>query len=175
MKLRTKIMGALLALAAAGGGATYLSFGTADKIATHEGYRLVAYPDPGTGGAPWTICRGHTKGVRPGMRATPEQCDRWFAEDLYTAERGVQRLARVPLKQGEYDALVSFVFNAGETNLRNSTLLRKLNAGDRVGSCNEYLRWIYANKLVLSGLRTRRADERAMCLKSGPYVYHPTR
>lgn len=173
MPLKKRVMAALLALAAAGGGVTYLSFSAAEKIATHEGYRLVAYPDPGTGSKPWTICRGHTKGVYPGMRVTPEQCDRWFAEDLYVAERAVQNMVRVPLKQGEYDALVSFVFNCGETKLGTSTLLRKLNSGDRIGSCNEYLRWIYANKLVLNGLRTRRTHERALCLKAGPYVYFP--
>jgi len=173
MNVSKRVMGALLGLAVAGGGATYLSHNAAEKIAAHEGYRLVAYPDPGTGGKPWTICRGHTKGVYPGMRATPAQCDQWYAEDLRVAELGVQRLVRVPLKQGEYDALVSFVFNAGETNLRKSTLLRKLNSGDRIGSCNEYLRWIYANKMVLNGLKTRRTDERATCLKGGTYVYLP--
>jgi lysozyme len=174
MKVRKRVMGALFALAVTGGGATYLSYESAQRIAQHEGYRMVAYPDPGTGGAPWTICRGHTRGVVKGMRATPEQCDRWYAEDLRVAERGVQKLVRVPLKQGEYDSLVSFVFNAGEHNLRTSTLLRKLNAGDRVGSCNEYLRWVYANKMVLNGLKTRRTDERRDCLKGGRYVFYPS-
>ena len=173
MNVSKRVMGALLALAVAGGGATYLSLDGAQQIASHEGYRLVAYPDPGTGGAPWTICRGHTKGVYRGMRATHEQCDQWFAEDLRVAEKGVQRLVRVPLRQGEYDSLVSFVFNVGAGNLQRSALLRKLNAGDRMGSCNGYPRWIYANKMVLDGLRVRRYEEEHRCLQGGPYVYHP--
>lgn len=173
MNVSKRVMAALLALALAGGGATYLSLDGAQQIASNEGYRLVAYPDPATGGAPWTICRGHTKGVYRGMRATHEQCDQWYAEDLRVAERAVQRNVRVPLKQGEYDAMVSFVFNVGEANLRTSTLLRKVNAGDRIGSCNQYPRWIYANKMVLNGLVTRRYEEQATCLKGGPYVYLP--
>lgn len=173
MNVSKRVMGALLTLAVAGGGATYLSLDGAQQIASHEGYRLVAYPDPGTGGAPWTICRGHTKGVYRGMRATHEQCDQWFAEDLRVAEEVVQRLVRVPLRQGEYDSLVSFVFNVGAENLQKSALLRKLNAGDRMGSCNEYPRWIYANKMVLDGLKVRRYAEQHSCLQGGPYVYHP--
>lgn len=173
MSLRTRVMGALLAVAAVGGGATYLSYNGASQIASHEGYRLVAYPDPGTGGAPWTICRGHTKGVYRGMRATHEQCDRWYAEDLHEAEQGVQRLVRRPMKQGEYDSHVSFVFNVGVGKYRTSTLLRKFNAGDRTGSCNEFPKWKYANKMVLRGLVARRHQEQAECLKGGPYVYHP--
>lgn len=173
MNVSKRVMAALLALALAGGGATYLSLDGAQQIASREGYRLVAYPDPATGGAPWTICRGHTKGVYRGMRATHEQCDQWYAEDLRVAERAVQRNVRVPLKQGEYNAMVSFVFNVGEANLRTSTLLRKVNAGDRRGSCNQYPRWIYAHKMVLNGLVTRRYEEQATCLKDGPYVYLP--
>ena len=173
MALRTRVMALLLGVAAVGGGATYLSYSGADQIASHEGYRLVAHPDPGTGGAPWTICRGHTKGVYRGMRATHEQCDQWYAEDLYEAEQAVQRLVRRPMKQGEYDSHVSFVFNVGSGRYASSTLLRKFNAGDRVGSCNEFPKWKYANKKVLQGLVVRRYQEQAECLKDGPYVYHP--
>lgn len=173
MSVSKRVMALLLGLAMAGGGATYLSLSGAQHIADQEGYRLVAYPDPGTGGVPWTICRGHTQGVRPGMRATPEQCDRWYAEDLRVAEKAVQRRVRVPMKQGEYDAAVSFVFNVGEQRFATSSLLRKLNAQDRIGSCNEYPKWKYANKMILEGLVKRRYKEQAMCLKAGPYVYLP--
>lgn len=173
MEVSKRVLALLLAVALGAGGATYLSHDGASQIASHEGYRLVAYPDPATGGEPWTICRGHTGGVRPGQRATHEQCDRWFAEDLHRAERGVQRHVRVPMKQGEYDAAVSFVFNVGEGNFRTSTLLRKLNAGDRAGSCNQYPRWVYANKMKMQGLVVRRYEEQHLCHRSGPYVFHP--
>lgn len=175
MKVSQRVMALLLGLALGTGGATYLSQQGAQEIASHEGYALVAYADPGTGGAPWTICRGHTKGVYRGMRATHEQCYQWYAEDLWVAERAVQRLVRVPLKQGEYDALVSFVFNVGEGNLQSSTLLRLLNSGDRRGSCNQYPRWIYANKMVLNGLKVRRYEEQGRCLEGGSYVFYPSR
>lgn len=168
-----RVLALLLGLAVAGGGATYLSLRGAEHIAAHEGYSLVAYPDPGTGGAPWTICRGHTKGVYRGMRATPEQCDKWYAEDSYEAEQAVQSLVKVPLRQGQYDAYVSFVFNMGITKFRKSTMLKLVNAGKWIASCNEFPKWKYANKKVLNGLVTRRYQEQTQCLKAGPYVYHP--
>lgn len=174
MNLKTRVAAYLLAAAAAvGGGATYLSQSGIENTAKHEGLRLVAYPDPGTGGAPWTICYGHTKGVKRGDRATVEQCERWLAEDLLEAERHVQRLVRVPLRQGEYDAYVSLVFNAGPGNFQSSTMLRLLNSGNWHAACNQFPRWIYANKRILNGLRTRRLEEQAICLRDGPYVYYP--
>ncbi|WKC56438.1 lysozyme R [Stenotrophomonas phage c9-N] len=145
-------------------------------ITDSEGLRLQAYPDPATGGAPWTICYGHTgPEVHKGLRVSREQCDIWLAKDLAVHEKHVQRLVKVPAKQGEYDALVSFSFNLGPGNLQTSTLLRKLNAGDRRGSCMEYPRWKYANKIVLEGIVTRRFKEQTMCLQEGPYVFYPQR
>lgn len=169
-----RVLAILLGLAAVGGGATYLSQQGAEQINKHEGYALVAYPDPATKGEPYTICRGHTGGVKKGQRATPEQCDRWFAEDLYRAERAVQRHVRVPLRQGQYDAYVSFVFNVGETNFRKSTMLRLVNEGRWQASCYQFPRWKYANKLVLQGIVVRRYEEKNLCLKEGPYVSYPS-
>lgn len=168
-----RVMALLLGLAVAGGGATYLSLRGAQQVASHEGYRLVAYPDPATGGKPWTICRGHTKGVYRGMQATHEQCDRWYAEDLREAEEAVQRLVKAPLRQGQYDAYVSFVFNMGYPKFASSTMLRLVNSGKWKASCNEFPRWKYANKMVLAGIVKRRYEEQTNCLKDGPYVYLP--
>lgn len=168
-----RVAGLLLALALSLGGATYLSAPGVQHIATSEGLRLVAYPDPGTNGAPWTICYGHTKGVYRGMRATVEQCERWLAEDLRVAEREVQKLLRAPVRQGQYDALVSFVFNAGARNLATSTLLKLTNSGNWQLSCKQYPRWKYANGIILEGIVTRRYLEEAMCLKGGPFVFYP--
>ncbi len=175
MKPTSKLLGLLLGVAVAGGGATYLSLSGAQQIASHEGWELTAYPDPATGGAPWTICRGHTKGVYRGMRATPEQCERWYAEDLYVAEKAVQRLVTVPLRQGQYDAYTSFVFNVGAGNFQSSTMLKLVNQGQWVQSCQQFPRWKYANKQVLRGIVKRRYEEQALCLTGGPYVYHPSR
>lgn len=173
MGMKTRVAAALLAVAAIGGGATYLSTTGVHQVASHEGLRTVAYPDPGTGGAPWTICFGHTRGVYRGMTATLDQCERWLAEDLFVAERAVQRLVEVPLRQGQYDAYVSFVFNVGEGAFQRSTMLRLLNQGDWRGSCNQFPRWKYANKRVLNGLVKRRYEEQALCLTEGPYAYYP--
>lgn len=151
-----------------------LSVGGVQHVKQSEGLEYVAYPDPATGGDPWTICYGHTgKDVRRGLRATQAQCDRWLAQDLLVAQRAVQRDLRVPLKQGELDAYTSFVFNVGEPRWRDSTMRRKLQAGDRLGACEELIRFVYANKKVMRGLVTRRVGERDMCFQGGPYVWRP--
>src|SRR5690606_6833672 len=71
----------------------------------------------------------------------------------------VDRLVKVPLKQHQFDALVSFAYNAGIGNLRSSTLLRKLNARDFAGAALEFHRWNRSNGKVLPGLVRRRAAE----------------
>lgn len=154
--------------------ASLLSVAGITHIKLSEGIHTVAYPDPGTGGAPWTICYGHTgPEVKPGLRVSMDQCELWLREDTAKAEAAVKRLIRKPIRQGEYDAHVSFVYNVGEGKYRTSTLLRKFNEGDRVGSCREFPRWIYADKRVLEGLRTRRYKEQTMCLTQGAYIYAP--
>ena len=84
-------------------------------IKASEGLETEAYPDPGNRvtGEPWTIGYGHTRGVRRGDTCTEEQATEWLREDLQTAEGAVRRLVGVPLSQGQFDALASFVFNVG--------------------------------------------------------------
>ncbi len=74
-------------------------------------------------------------------------------------EPAVRRYVSVPLTQGQYDALVDFAYNAGAQNLRTSTLLRKLNAGDYEGAANEFGKWVYADGKKLIGLVKRRQAE----------------
>lgn len=144
------------------------------SVVSHEGLRYRAYPDPATGGAPWTICYGHTgPDVYPGLVVTQAQCDKWLAEDLKKAQDIVTSTVRVAIQQGEMDAYVSFVFNVGGGNWRSSTMLRLLNLGKRKEACDQFPRWIYANKKEMNGLKTRRYAERATCLSGGPYVYRP--
>jgi lysozyme len=76
----------------------------------------------------------------------------------------VWRYAAVSLNQNEFDALVDFAYNAGTQALRTSTLLRKLNAGDRAGAADEFGRWVNANGKVLPGLVRRRECERSLFL-----------
>jgi lysozyme len=68
-------------------------------------------------------------------------------------------MTKVPLKQHQFDALVSFAYNVGVGNLRSSTLLRKLNAGDYDGAALEFHRWNRSKGKVLPGLVRRRAAE----------------
>ena len=129
-----------------------------DLIKRSEGLELKAYPDPGSGGDPWTIGYGHTKGVKRGQVITPDQADAFLLEDVAEFERAVRRLAPKTTK-GQFDALVSFAFNVGSANLEKSTLLKKHNAGDYAGAKAEFDKWKFASGKVLKGLVTRRAAE----------------
>lgn len=132
---------------------------------------LKAYPDPGTGGEPWTIGWGHTgREVRPGVVWTQERCDEQFDIDVSQFERDVDSLVTVGIDQGHFDALVSFAYNVGSDidaddiaeGLGDSTLLKKLNAGDYDGAALEFPKWCRAGGRVLLGLQRRRWAEQAL-------------
>lgn len=125
-----------------------------------EGVRYAAYQDAA---GVWTVCYGHTRGVRPGMTATRAQCDAWLEDDIRIALDAVDRNVRVRISTAERVALGDFAFNLGETNLRNSTLLRLVNAGRHDDACNEYRRWVLAGGRKLSGLVKRRDVEEWLC------------
>lgn len=84
--------------------------------------------------------------------------------DLMNAGRDVLSVVAVSLNDNEFGALTSFVFNLGIGNLRNSTLLKKLNMNDRQGAADEFGRWIMAGGQPFPGLIKRRAAERALFL-----------
>lgn len=134
-------------------------------IATHEGKSNTAYQDPAHGWGVPTICYGHTATATRGQWRTDQQCLELLATDAREAADAVLDLAKVPLTQGELDAYTSFTFNVGRGNLAKSTLLKKLNAGDHIGACNQLLRWDYAGAVKLAGLTKRRRDENALCLR----------
>jgi lysozyme len=142
-----------------------------------EGLRLRAYPDPGTGGDPWTIGIGTTRypdgrKVRRGDTCTPQQADQYLAHDLQGFERDVVAMVTVPLTGNQFSALVSFAYNVGVSALRNSTLLRVLNAGDYAGVANQFPRWNRAAGQVLPGLVRRRAAERDLFLSADSAPQH---
>jgi lysozyme len=128
----------------------------------NEGLRLVAYPDPGTGGKPWTIGYGHTAGVKKGDVATKKQAEDWLLADLRTAISTVSADVHVPLTDNEESALVDMVFNVGAENFESSTLLALLNANDYHGASKQFLRWNHANGRVLAGLTKRCAERKAL-------------
>lgn len=83
---------------------------------------------------------------------------------LASYEAGVSRYVQVPLTQGQFDALVSFAYNVGLSALKDSTLLRLVNARDYAGAAAQFARWNRAGGKVLPGLTRRREAERVMFL-----------
>lgn len=129
-----------------------------------EQCELIAYPDPGsTDGKPWTIGWGHTgPEVVPGLTWSQAQADAAFVADIAKFERGVTGLVKVPLTQGQFDALVLFHYNTGA--LGTSTLLRMVNAGDLTDARAQFARWNKNDGKVMRGLTRRRAAEEALWL-----------
>lgn len=135
-------------------------------IQRFEGCKLESYPDPGTGGDPWTIGYGHTGAeVVRGMRIPQETADAWLAADLVRFERCVEDAASVPLTQAQFDALVSLAFNIGCGALRGSTLIKRLNEADYAAAAEQFGRWNKAGGKEMAGLTRRRAAERELFLE----------
>jgi GH24 family phage-related lysozyme (muramidase) len=118
-----------------------------------------AYPDPGTGGEPWTIGWGATgPGIGPGSVWTQQQCDARLESDVARHARDVAFvLGDAPTTQAQFDAMVSFHYNTGA--IARSTLLRRHLAGDYRAAAEEFARWNRAGGRVLKGLVRRRAAE----------------
>lgn len=128
-----------------------------------EGCRLEAYPDPASGGEPWTIGWGATgPGIKKGVRWTQAQADDRLALDVERFMRGVRESVRRPVSDNQLGAMTSLAYNIGIGAFRRSTLLRLFNAGDAAGAGKQFDRWNRANGRVMKGLIRRRADERAV-------------
>lgn len=126
-----------------------------------EGCHLTAYPDPGTGGDPWTIGWGSTgPGIRKGVTWTQEQADARLAADVQRFMDGVQEAVGKPLKPHQLGALTSLAYNIGLGAFRSSTLLKRIHAGDMKGASEQFGRWNRAGGRIMRGLSNRRADER---------------
>ena len=130
-------------------------------IATHEGYRSEAYKD--AVGVP-TIGYGETAGVKMGEKTTPERA---LVQLLSSTEKHadtIRQCIKVPLYQHEFDAYISLAYNIGTGAFCRSTLVKKLNAKDYAGACEEIKRWNKAGGKVLPGLVKRREAEYRMCM-----------
>lgn len=137
---------------------------TAEAVALikeFEGCVLTAYPDPGTGGDPWTIGYGHTgPDVFPGDKITEEEAEELLRYDLRRFEAGVEEL--IPgLLIHEYGALVSWAYNCGLGAVSDSTLRRRINSGEdhQIVIAEELPRWNKGGSGVMPGLVRRRAAE----------------
>ena len=96
-----------------------------------------------------------------------QEIDELFRADVASFERGVLRLVPgVVGRQGSFDALVSFAFNAGLGNLQRSTIRMKANRGDWEGAADAFMMWTKGGGKVLPGLVRRREAERFLFLSN---------
>lgn len=154
-KLGKRVAVGLLTLSSAGLIAISQYEGYSDKVYIPvEGDRLTA----GFGHAGDDIQR-----LPIGTLILKSQAYEWLAEDTKTAQDAVKRCVKVPLSQIEFDSFTSFAFNVGTSAFCNSTLVKKLNAGDYYGACTELKRWIYSGGKAYEGLKNRRQMEFLTC------------
>ena len=134
-------------------------------IKGYEGLRMSAHYAPSE---QWTVGYGHTSSARHGMSVTEGDAERLLREDVRPLETVLADTVRAPLNQNEHDALVSLIFNIGEENWRKSTVLRKLNAGDKLAAAQAFEMWTKARVngelVALDGLMRRRAAEKSLFL-----------
>ncbi len=127
-----------------------------ELIKQFEGLRLEAYLCPA---GIWTIGYGHTSGVSPNSFITIQEADEYLHRDVAAIEMQLNKL-NLSLRQCQWDAIVSFVFNIGIGNFKASTLLAKIRINpDDNSIIDEFLRWVYANGKVMRGLQKRRLTE----------------
>ena len=141
-------------------GALAISAATLVGIATHEGYRSEAYKD--TVGIP-TLGFGETAGVKMGDKTTPERALVQLLESTEKHADAIRQCIHVPLYQHEFDAYISLAYNIGTGAFCRSTLVKKLNAKDYAGACEEIKRFNRAGGKVLPGLTRRRQKEYRLC------------
>jgi lysozyme len=124
-------------------------------IKRHEGLRLKAYKDAV---GKTTIGYGHTATAETKKEITEKEAEVLLRKDVAAAEAAVRQWIKVPLTQNQFDALVSFTYNVGPSALARSTLLKKLNSGDKAVAA-EFLKWTKAGGRALPGLQSRRTEE----------------
>lgn len=128
-------------------------------------------------GDPWTVGWGSTgiddfnldaegKPTRIGPHTTwtQAQADDRSQRDMDSFAESVTKLLKRPVNDNQFAALVSFAYNVGASNLRNSTLLRLVNAGNYAKAADEFLKWTKAQGKVMPGLVRRREAERRLFL-----------
>lgn len=131
-------------------------------VTLFEGTRTTPYEDIA---GVLTVCTGHTgKDVVKGSIYTPAQCQAMLEKDLKVYRAAVNQCVNVPISGKEFDAYTMFTYNVGGTAFCNSSLLKKLNAGQHTNACNGLTAWSYSNGKYVQGLNNRRKFEQQMCL-----------
>ncbi|MGU7279215.1 lysozyme, partial [Salmonella enterica subsp. enterica serovar Morehead] len=150
MALKTKVK----ALLAGGAGAVAIA---AAMLGGHDGLEGRRYEPYRDVVGVITVCDGHTgKDIVPGKHYTDAECDALLNQDLAQVAARIDPLIKASIPNSERAALYSFAYNVGAGAFARSTLLKKLNAGDQAGACNELKRWTYAGGKQWKGLVTRR-------------------
>ncbi len=130
-------------------------------IPAYEGVRYEPYKDVA---GVLTVCYGHTgSDIQLGKLYSDAECNALLHDDLTKVRRAVDPMIKVPIDDNTRVAIYSFVYNVGPGAFSRSTMLRKLNAGDIAGACDEMKRWTYAGGKQWQGLINRRETERAIC------------
>ena len=125
-------------------------------IKKFEGCELEAYQ---CAAGIWTIAYGRIKEVKEGNTCTQEQAEAWLDEELHEYESYINDMVEVSLLQNQFDALVSWVFNLGPSNLKASTMLKVLNNKEFEEVPSQIKRWNKAGGVILGGLVKRREAE----------------
>lgn len=130
-------------------------------IQTFEGVKYTPYNDIA---GVLTVCYGHTrKDIQEDKKYTKTECLNLLHDDLMKVRRAVDPMIKVPIDDNTRAAIYSFVYNVGPGAFSRSTMLRKLNAGDIAGACDEMKRWTFAGGKQWRGLINRRDTENAVC------------
>lgn len=134
-------------------------------LAFAEDFRATAYRDSG---GVWTYGYGHTgPEVHEGAIVAPDQALTDLAADIHWAEAAVERRVTLALNQRQFDALVMFVYNIGETRFAESALVHYLNASDAKDAAIQFMVWDKIRGVENVGLERRRAIEKALFLSEG--------
>jgi len=136
-----------------------------DLIAKWEGLETHAYPDPATGGEPWTIGIGHTSAagdpeVYKGLVITEAEAHEIFKRDVTQYEDTVNRVCPGPTTQHQFNAMVSLCYNIGGGNFDGSSVDRYHNEQNYPQAAESFLLWNKANGQIMQGLVNRREDEK---------------
>lgn len=127
-----------------------------DHIKRSEACALQAYQDSA---GVWTIGYGHTAGVKRGDRCTRYQAEQWLQQDLARFETEANKVKRIAT-QGQYDAVLDFIYNCGPGNFNKSTLRQYIESGRKTYEIQrEFLRWVNSGGKFQGGLYTRRIWE----------------
>ena len=127
----------------------------------------ISYPDPGTGGVPWTIGYGSTgPGIVQGTVMSKAQCEDLLLHHVQSFANGVLTLSPCLREYpNKFAAIISFAYNCGLRNYRISTLRKRVNERDWFGASQEILKWDKAAGRRLKGLTRRRTAESLLLLK----------